>query len=309
MDVRISIIGTGFVGSTIAFALLGAGTASELVLVDINRQKAEGEAMDLSHGVSFVRPVQVTSGDFTDCQGSRIVILTAGANQKPGETRLDLAAKNVDILKQSLPKLQEACPDALFLMVANPVDILTYVALKIGGFPPNQVIGSGTVLDSSRFRQALSKHYGVDARNVHAYIVGEHGDSEVPLWSLANIAGADLAHIDTLNKPDLDRKAIFDEVKNAAYHIIERKGATYYAIGLAIRRIVEAILRDENSILSISSLINGPYGIRNVCLSLPCLVNASGRDKVLELPITEEEQKSLCRSASGLRTVLDELGF
>ncbi|MDD2421821.1 MAG: L-lactate dehydrogenase [Heliobacteriaceae bacterium] len=309
MDIRIAIIGTGFVGATTAFALVNAGTASELVLVDVNRQKAEGEAMDLSHGVSFVSPVEIVAGDPAACQGARIVIFTAGANQKPGETRLDLAARNVAILRKTLPELQKYCPDAIYLMVANPVDILTYVALKISGLPDNRVIGSGTVLDSSRFRQSLSRHYGVDPRNVHAYIVGEHGDSEVPLWSLANIAGTDLTHIATLGRPAVDREAIFGAVKNAANEIINRKGATYYAIALAVRRIVEAVVRDEHSILTISSLISGTYGINDVCLSLPCLVTGNGREQVVELPVDLAEAGALRESAAGLRTILSGLGF
>ncbi|MBC9783928.1 L-lactate dehydrogenase [Heliobacterium chlorum] len=309
MDVRISIIGTGLVGSSTAFALLSAGTSSELVLVDIDRQKAEGDAMDLNHGVSFVSPVQVRAGDFSDCKGSRIVVYAAGANQKPGETRLDLASRNVAILKETIPKLQKACPDAIFLIVANPVDILTYAALKESGLPSHQIIGSGTVLDSSRFRFLLSQHFGVDARNVHAYIVGEHGDTEVPLWSLANIGGADLHHIDFFGKAPLDRQAIFDDVKNAAYQIIERKGATFYGIALAVRRICETILRDEHSVLTVSSRIDGLYGIKDVCLSLPCLVTAAGRETILDLPLSFEEERALRDSASSLRTVLNDLGY
>ncbi|ABZ85285.1 l-lactate dehydrogenase [Heliomicrobium modesticaldum Ice1] len=309
MDVRVSIIGTGNVGAATAFGLLSASTVSELVLVDINKKKAEGEAMDLNHGVSFVSPVEVVSGDYSDCKGSRIVIFTAGANQKPGETRLDLAEKNTAILKQAIPELMKHCPDAILLMVANPVDILTYGALKISGLPPRQVIGSGTVLDSSRLRYTLSRHFGVDVRNVHAYIAGEHGDTEVPLWSLANIAGADLEHIDFFGKAPLDRQALFEETKTAAYHIIERKGATYYAIALAVRRICEAILRDEHSVLTISSLIEGDYGIRDVCLSLPSLVCASGRERILDLPLSEQEETLLRHSAGELRKVLSGLGL
>ncbi|MCW2277155.1 L-lactate dehydrogenase [Heliophilum fasciatum] len=309
MDVRISIIGTGFVGAATAFSLVQAGSASEIVLVDIDKQKAEGEAMDLLHGVSFVQPVDVRAGELADCRGSRIVIYTAGVNQKPGETRLDLAARNLAILRQTLPPLIAACPDALFLFVANPVDILTYAALKWSGLPAEQVIGSGTVLDSSRLRMHLGQHFGFDARNVHAYVVGEHGDTELVLWSLANVAGADLSHVDPLGRPPLNREQVFADVKNAAYRIIERKGATYYAIALAVRRIVDAVLRDERSILTVSSLVNGPYGLHDVCLSLPCLVTSEGRKQILELPITAEEQIALNASAVHLATFSKELGL
>lgn len=307
VSAKISIIGAGFVGSTTAFALIQAGLASELILVDLDRVKSEGEALDLSHGISFVRPVRIESGTLEDCKGSSIVIFTAGVSQKPGEKRMELAGRNIKVLKDTLPRLQKICPDAIILMVTNPVDILTYAAIKIGGFSPRQVIGSGTVLDSSRFRQALSEHYGIDARSIHAYVVGEHGDSEVALWSHANIAGARLKNIKNLPEPD--RNKTFTAVRNAAYQIIERKGATYYAIALSLKRIVEAILGDENSILSISSLVEGQYDINDICLSLPCLVNSTGRKMILELDLNVEEKKALQQSADNLKEIIKNLGI
>ncbi len=306
-DIKISIIGAGMVGATTAFCLLEAGLASEIMLVDIDREKAEGEAMDLQHGMSFVPPVRILAGAVEDCKDSHIVIFAAGANQSPGETRLDLAGRNVAILKEVLPTLQKVCPKTILLMVTNPVDVLTYAALKLSGFSPEKVIGSGTVLDSSRFRQALSEHYGIDARSIHAYIVGEHGDSEVPLWSHSNIAGALLDEIRSFR--EVNREEIINSVKNAGYQIIERKGATYYAIALSVRRIVEAMLGDENSILPVSSLIEGQYDIRNVCLSLPCIINSNGRQKILELNISDDEKKALQQSAGKLAQVIKGLGI
>ncbi len=310
MSTRISIIGTGFVGASIAFALVGDGMVSDLVLVDKDRKKAEGEAMDLNDGASFIHPVRIIPGELEDCKGSKIVIITAGANQNPNETRLDLAERNTVIIKELITRLASICPAAIFLIVTNPVDVLTYVALKNSNLSPHQVIGSGTVLDSSRFRQEISTYYDIDARNVHAYIVGEHGDSEVPLWSLANIGGTGLSHFESpqntsFGNASLNHIEVFNNVKNAAYHIIERKGATYYAIALAVRRIIKAILRDENSILTISSLLEGQYGIKDVCLSLPCLVNSKGRHTVFELPISNEEKSALQESARLIKNIIN----
>ena len=306
-DIKISIIGAGFVGATTAFCLMEAGVAAQILLIDIDQKKAEGEAMDLQDGMSFVPPVRISAGTPEDCRDSNIVIFTAGANQRQGETRLDLAGRNVAILKEIVPVLCRVCPETILLMVTNPVDVLTYAALKLGGFSPDRVIGSGTVLDSSRFRQALSEHYGIDARSIHAYVVGEHGDSEVPLWSHSNIAGALLDELKSFQ--GIDREVIFDSVKNAAYQIIERKGATYYAIALSVRRIVEALLGNENSILPVSSLVEGQYDIRNVCLSLPCIVNSNGRQKILELNMSEDEQRALQQSADKLKQVISRLNY
>ncbi|MFZ5597604.1 MAG: L-lactate dehydrogenase [Bacillota bacterium] len=307
---KIAIVGAGSVGSASAYALMISGLVSEMVLVDIDRRKAEGEAMDLAHGASFISPIKIYAGEYEDCRDADIVVFTAGANQKPGETRMDLIHKNMGILRKVLPRITVTGGKSILLMVANPVDVLTYAALRITGLPPNLVLGSGTVLDSSRFRYMISERCRVEARNIHAYVVGEHGDSEVPLWSLANIAGIgveDFCHMHGV--PCLERNEISNQVKRAAYEIIEKKGATYYAIGLAVRRICESIIRDENSILTVSGLLNGEYGIKDVCLSLPCIVNRMGRVRALAVPVSGEEEAAIKRSAALISEALEGVDF
>ncbi len=308
---KVSIIGAGFVGSTTAYTIMMSGLASEIVLVDINKEKAQGDVMDMSHGVSFVRPVQVIAGDYKDCKGSDIVIITAGANQKPGETRIDLVKKNTEVFKSIVPQVVKYCENAILLVVTNPVDILTYVTQKISGLPPEKVIGSGTVLDTARFKYLLGEHVDIDTRNIHAYILGEHGDTEVPTWSLTNIAGMTMdEYCDYCGHcQGYSRESIYQDVKNSAYHIIEKKGATYYAVALAVKRIVECILRDEHSILTVSSLINGQYGINDVCLSLPTIVTEHGIEKVLEVPLNDKEINLLKQSASSLSDTIKEIGM
>lgn len=303
---KISIIGTGFVGSTTAYTLLLSGLVSELVLVDKNKRKAEGEAMDLNHGVPFVRPVKIIAGDYKDCEGSNIVVITAGANQKPGETRIDLVRKNTEVFSTIIPEVVKYCSDSILVVVTNPVDILTYITYKLSGFSKNKVIGSGTVLDTARFKALLGEHVGIDARNVHTYVLGEHGDTEVAAWSITSIAGMSMEEFcqscKTCNGES--REAIFEDVRTAAYDVIERKEATYYAVGLTIKRIVEAILRDENSILTVSSLIENRYGIDDVCLSLPTIVNSEGVKHVLEVHLDEKEKESLINSAESLKEII-----
>lgn len=305
-NIKISIIGAGFVGSASAFALMNSGLASKIVIVDINKDKAEGEAMDLSHGAAFVKPVEIVSGDYKDTCNSDIVVITAGAAQKPGETRLDLVDRNYKILNSIVPQVVKYSPNSILLVVSNPVDILTHLTYKISGFPKERVIGSGTVLDTSRFKYLLSKHFRIDARNVHTYIMGEHGDSEIATWSLTNIAGMDVDEYCSkiCNKCDGGTKyKIYDDVKNAAYDVIKKKGATYYAIALAVRRIVEAIIRDENSILTVSTLLNGEYGINDVYLGVPSIVGITGVKKVLEVPLSEDEINNLKNSAKALKKI------
>ncbi|SKA78564.1 L-lactate dehydrogenase [Clostridium sp. USBA 49] len=305
---KISIIGSGFVGSTTAFALMMSGTASEIVIVDINKDKAEGEAMDLSHGVSFVKPVDIKAGDYKDTKDSDIVIITAGAAQKIGETRLDLVGRNLSIFKSIVPEVVKYSPNSILLVVSNPVDILTYITYKLSGFPKERVIGSGTVLDTSRLKYILSENSGIDARNIHTYIIGEHGDSEIATWSLTNIAGMSMDEFckNICKKCGGERKEdIHKSVKNAAYEIIEKKGATYYAVALAIRRIVEAIIRDENSILTVSTLLKGEYGIDDIYLGIPSIVGLSGVKKVLEVPLNKEELNKLKYSAKTLKELLN----
>lgn len=306
------VVGAGFVGATAAYAMMISGLFSEMVLVDVNRDKLKGEVLDLQHGASFVKPVRIDAGDYADAAGADVVIITAGANQKEGETRLDLVKRNVKIFKEIIPQICKACPDAIILVVSNPVDILTYATLKISGFPPNRVIGSGTMLDSSRFRRILGDFFGIAAVNIHAYIIGEHGDSEVPVWSLANVAGVPLAeYCRSVHKacPPLNKEDIFQKVKNSAYEVISGKGATYYAIGLAVRRIMEAVIRDEKSILTVSSLVDDLYGISGVCLSLPSITDATGVNRVLELPLNSEEAQGLSKSAALLKSIIKDSGF
>ncbi|MBM7555561.1 L-lactate dehydrogenase [Halanaerobacter jeridensis] len=306
---KVAIIGAGGVGATTGYALMVQGIASEIVLIDINQEKAEGEAMDLMHGASFVPPVEVSAGDYSECEDADVVIITAGAKQAADETRLDLVKKNTEVFKQIVPSITEYTKDAILLVVTNPVDILTYVTLKLSGFPKNQVIGSGTVLDSSRFRSLISNHCEVAANNVHGYIIGEHGDSEVPVWSLTNIAGTPLDNYCPICDYNCEGEleGIGEEVKNSAYEIIEKKGATFYAVSLAVARIVRSILRDENSILTISSYMNGQYGIEDICLSLPTIVDSQGVEQVLNLPLNDNEEEAFVESAEKLKEIADTL--
>ncbi|MCX7842427.1 MAG: L-lactate dehydrogenase [Clostridia bacterium] len=307
---KITVVGAGFVGSTTAYTLMLSGLISEIVLIDLNVEKSEGEVMDLNHGMPFVRPVRIYNGDYSDSAGSDIIVITAGANQKPGETRIDLVHKNTEVFKSIVSQIVKYNTSCILLVVTNPVDILTYVTCKISGFDKSKVIGSGTVLDTARFRYLLGDHTGIDPRNVHAYIIGEHGDTEVATWSLTNIAGITMEdYCKQCNSCDgqISRHNIYQDVKNAAYEIIKRKGATYYAVALAVRRIVEAIVRDENSILTVSSLLEGQYGLSDVCLSVPTIVNSDGISKILNVPLSEDEQKSLEHSANCLKNIIKQL--
>ena len=307
---RVSIVGVGNVGTTYAYALLLSGLASEIVLIDANRAKAEGEAMDLNHAVPFTHPTRVWAGDYPDCAGSALTLLTAGAGQKPGETRLDLVKKNAAIWRQIVPEVVKHNPAGLLLVATNPVDVLTHLAWKLSGLPSEQVIGSGTILDTARFRYLLSEHFGVDARSVHAYIIGEHGDSEVPVWSLANIAGMRLPEFCRTQGIACDQAAmdsIFTRTRDAAYHIIERKGATFYAVAAGLMSITQAILRDQRSVLSVSSLMQDYYGLNDVCFSLPTVVSSGGVERVLRLELSQAEVAKLKHSAEVLRSTLETI--
>ncbi|MFC1631428.1 L-lactate dehydrogenase [Candidatus Omnitrophota bacterium] len=310
---KVAIVGAGNVGSTFAFSLMSSGVAREIVLVDRNETRAKGECMDLNHGASFVSPVNIYAAGYQACNGADIVVITLGAKQKPGQTRLDLIQTNTEIFKEIIPKIVSAAPNAILLVVSNPMDVLTYLTLKISGFSSNRVLGSGTVLDSSRFRYLLSAHCQVDPRNVHAYIIGEHGDTELPVWSHASIGGMILAKYCAIcnNKCDHEKTLnnIFEEVKNAAYKIIKAKGATYYAIGLALVRIVQAVLRDENSVLPVSTLIEDYYGISDVCLSIPSIVNKNGVGQFLKLELSAKEQQQLKHSAQVLKDNIKKLAI
>ena len=312
---KITVIGSGFVGSTVSYTLMLSGMFDEIVIIDVNRDKAEGDAMDLNHGASFVAPVNVVAGDYRDAKGSDIVVITAGAAQKAGETRVDLLKRNKVILTDIVTKLMPYINDkTLLLVVSNPVDILTYMTQKISGLPPERVLGSGTVLDTSRLKYQLSLKMGVDARSIHTYMIGEHGDSEVAAFSATTVGGMSIEEFCAASKRCTDCNAIaeqeiYEEVKNAAYEIIRKKGATYYAIALAVRRIIECILGDEHSILTVSSRLNGTFGLQDVCLSLPCVVGADGVENVLPLNLSAEEEKKLIESGQKMRSILTEVGF
>ena len=307
---RVAIIGTGRVGSTAAYALLLSGLAPEIVLVDLDARRAEGEAMDLMHAVPFSDPVRVWAGGYDDVEGAAVVVLAAGANQRPGETRLELLGRNAAILREIVPQVLERAPGAILLVTTNPVDVLTWATLSASALPPERVIGSGTILDTARFRSLLSQHFGVDARSVHAHIIGEHGDTEVAAWSIATIGGMPLADFQAVRGRTLDaatRERIVTDTRRAAYEIIERKGATYYAVAAGVVRIIRAILRDESGVLTVSSLLAGSYGLAGVCLSLPCIVNRSGIAQLLDPPLAPDELAALHHSAEILKSAQQSL--
>lgn len=304
------MIGCGFVGSASVFALMQSGLFSEIAMIDADAKKAEGEAMDISHGIPFAKQMRVYAGTYDDVEDAGIVIVTAGANQKPDETRLDLVNKNVGIFKQIIPEIARRNFGGILLIVANPVDILTQVAQKLSGLPESRVIGSGTVLDSGRLKYRLGEHLGVDSKSVHAFIIGEHGDSEIAAWSSANISGIPLndfcemrghyRHVEA-------EKEIAEEVKNSAYEIIKRKHATYFGVAMAVKRICEVIVRDEKSILPVSTAMHGEYGIDGVVLSMPCIVGKDGIETKVPFQLNEEETKNLQESAKVLKGIVDTL--
>ena len=307
---KAAIIGCGFVGTSIAFSLVQKGIFSELVLIDANEIKAEGEAMDLSHGLPFTKPMEIRAGSYEDIADCAMIIITAGANQKPGETRLDLVHKNVEIYKSIIPKIVEKNQEATLLIVSNPVDIMTYVALKLSGYPRNKVIGSGTVLDTARLKYLLSRHLDVDSRSIHAFIIGEHGDSELAVWSAANVSGIPLNHFCELrgyfdHMESMDR--IYQSVRDSAYEIIEKKGATYYGVAMAVCRIAESVIRNEHSIMPISVYLDGLYGLHDICLSIPTVVGQEGAEKVLDIPLDLMEMGKLVYSAEELKKIIGEL--
>jgi L-lactate dehydrogenase len=307
---RIAIVGAGNVGATFGFSLVLSGLAAEIVLVDSNRARAEGEAMDLMHAVPFGRPSRVWAGSYDDCAGAAITVISAGAAQREGQTRLDLVRKNDKIFSEIVPAVAAANPEGVILVATNPVDVLTYRSLRYSGLAPNRVIGSGTILDTARFRALLSERFGIDPRSVHAFIAGEHGDSEVPLWSSAHIGGMRIDEFCTahgLDFPADEQRDLFERTRDAAYAIIGRKGATYYAVAAGLLRIVEAILRDQRTVLPVSSLIDGYHGIRDVCLSLPTVVGRNGVEMVLRVGLSDEEEAGLRHSAGVLRSTLDAL--
>ena len=295
VDIRkAAIIGCGFVGSASAFALMQSGLFSEIVLIDADRKKAEGEALDISHGLPFAKPMQIYAGDYDDIIDASIAIVTAGAGQKPGETRLDLVKKNVSIFGKIIPEFKKRDFNGILLVVANPVDILTYTAVKLSGLPENRVFGSGTVLDTARLKYILGEHLGVDSRSVHAFILGEHGDSEIAVWSSANVTGKAMHDI-------------AESVKNSAYEIIEKKKATYYGIAMSVRRICEAIILDQKSVLPVSHIQHGAFGIDGVSISIPAIVGKNGIEADVPISLNDEEKSALLKSANALKSIINDL--
>ena len=307
---KVAVIGTGFVGSSSAFALMESGLFSEMILLDADQNRAEGEALDISHGLPFARPMKITAGTYDDLVDAAIIVITAGAGQKPGETRLDLVKKNVAIFRTIIGEIAKRNCQGILLIVADPVDILTYVALKLSGFPENRVFGSGTTLDTARLKYLLGERLSVDARSVHAWIIGEHGDSQIAAWSSANVSGVPLSDFCSMRgftEHDQDMEDIAEDVKNSAYKIIEKKKATYYGVAVAVRRICEAIIRDEKSVLPVSSIQHGAFGIEGVALSMPAIVGKNGVEKQIPIKLNEKEQMELRKSADALKEVLKSI--
>jgi L-lactate dehydrogenase len=309
---KVAVIGCGFVGSATAFALMQSKLFSEMVLLDVDFDKADGEAMDIAHGVPFAGQMKIYAGNYEDIADAAIIIVTAGANQKPDETRLDLVNKNVAVYKNIIPQIVKQGFEGILLVVSNPVDILTYAAVKLSGFAENRVIGSGTVLDTARLKCALSEHLGVDSRNLHSFIIGEHGDSEIAAWSSTNVSGIPLDDFCEMrghfNHAQAMRE-IAEEVKNSAYEIIEKKDATYYGIAMSVKRICESIVRDEKSILPVSAIMHGNYGIEGIALSMPAIVGANGVETHVPIALSDEEIESLHHSAETIKGIVSEINL
>ena len=303
---KAAVIGCGFVGSATAFTLMQSRLFSELVLLDVNMEKADGEAKDIAHGIPFAGQMKIYAGTYDDAADAAIIIITAGANQKPGEARLDLVQKNTAIYQSIIPEIVKRDFGGILLIVSNPVDILTYVALKLSGLPENRVLGSGTVLDTARLKYALGEHLGVDSRSVHSFIIGEHGDSEIAAWSSTNVSGIPLNDFCEMRghfNHDAAMDAIAEKVKNSAYEIISKKQATYYGIAMSVKRICECIVRNERSILPVSAMMHGEYGIEDITLSMPAIVGIGGVETHVPIALSEEEAEKLVESAKKLKEV------
>ena len=303
---KAAVIGCGFVGSATAFTLMQSRLFSELVLLDVNMEKADGEAKDIAHGIPFAGQMKIYAGTYDDAADAAIIIITAGANQKPGETRLDLVQKNTAIYQSIIPEIVKRDFGGILLIVSNPVDILTYVALKLSGLPEKRVLGSGTVLDTARLKYALGEHLGVDSRSVHSFIIGEHGDSEIAAWSSTNVSGIPLNEFCEMRghfNHDAAMDAIAEKVKNSAYEIISKKQATYYGIAMSVKRICECIVRNERSILPVSAMMHGEYGIEDITLSMPAIVGIGGVETHVPIAVSEEEAEKLVESAKKLKEV------
>lgn len=306
---KAAIIGCGFVGAATAFCLMQSGLFLEMVLIDADKERAEGEALDISHGVPFTAPLKIYAGGYDDIVDAAVIIITAGANQKEGETRLDLIKKNVGIMKSVISEISSRECGGILLIVSNPVDILTYTAVKYSGFTENRVIGSGTVLDTARLKYELSKHLEVDSRSIHAFIIGEHGDSEIAAWSSANVSGIALDKFCEIRgrfNHEESNSRIAENVKNSAYEIIAKKKATYYGIAMSVKRICEAIVRNERSILPVSVMMRGEYGINDVVLSMPAIVGKHGWETQVSISLDEQEKLGLRSSAAALKDVIND---
>ncbi len=306
---KCAVIGCGFVGASIAYSYAESGLFSEMVLLDVNHKKAEGEALDIGHGLPFLAPMRIYAGDYPDLADARLIVIAAGANQKPGETRLQLLSKNLQIFDSIVQNIVRYNKEAILLVVTNPVDLLTYYTWKQSSYPAARVIGSGTVLDTARLKYMIGRRLSVDPRNVHSFIIGEHGDSEVPVFSSANVSGIDLYDFCRLSGMENYKETLqemFEEVRDSAYRIIEGKGATYYAIAQSVMRITRSILRDENSVLPVSTLVENHYGVHDICLGVPAIVGSTGVKKVLDLPLDEHESEMVHRSAATIRRTLDD---
>ena len=307
---KAAVIGCGFVGASIAFRFLQQGLFSHLVLVDANREKAEGEAMDLSDGLPYGAAMEITAGGYDDIADCGLVVITAGVNQKPGETRLQLIERNAAIMKSIIGEITARPFEGILLIVSNPVDVLTYAAWRLSGYPRERVMGSGTVLDTGRLKQLLGAELEVDSRNIHAFIIGEHGDSELAVWSEANVSGLDLEDFCRVRGQTLgaeNRERLYREVRDSAYQIIERKGATYYGIAMAVGRIAEAIVKDERAVLPVSAVLDGQYGMNGLALSLPSIVGRKGLQEILEMPLSSGERAALSASAEQMREAIESL--
>ena len=303
---KITIVGAGFVGSTAAYAMMIEGIAREIALIDVNKEKAEGEAMDLEHGLNFVKECKLSFGSSYDlCKNSDIVVVCAGLAQKPGETRLQLVQKNAELFSRIIPEIAKNAPGCIMLIVTNPVDIMTYLAIKYAaghGFDKRRIFGTGTALDTARLRFLLSEHFHISTKSIHAYILGEHGDSEFPVWSMANVAGLNIRHLDGYEARAME--IIFQKTRKAAYEIISRKGATYYAIGTVITHICKAIINDFNEVVPVSTFIENYYDVSDVCLSVPCIIGKEGVERRIQLPLSQEEVNALRNSGNILKNII-----
>ena len=307
---KVAVVGSGSVGASIAFAMSIKQLCSELILIDINQDKAEGETMDINHGLPFLGQMSVRPGDYSDCADCDVIVMTAGMPRKPGETRLDLARKNVALGKEITENIMKYYNGGVILVVSNPVDVMTYMVSKWSGLPKGRVIGSGTVLDSARFRYLLSERLDIDVKNVHGYIIGEHGDSQLPAWSATNIAGLsidDYCKTSGIEFDDADRIQIIEATKKAGAEIIKRKGATYYAIAIAVNTIVESILKGTSTIRTVGTVLSGEYGISDVVVNVPSIVGADGVERILELELDEQELRFLRHSAEQVKKVLEQV--